>query len=592
VVAPVTSQSWRPLLIALASVVVYCNSFSGPFVFDDRGTIVDNTTIESLSSGEVFSAPHETPTAGRPVVNISFALNYAVGGREVAGYHAVNVTIHLLCGLLVFGIARRAQPSGNAALAIALIWTVHPLNSEAVDYLTQRTESVMALFYLLTLYCAIRASGESGTQRRWEVASVLACALGMASKESMVTAPLAVLLYDRAFLFASFSEAIRRRSRLYAGLVLTWPVLGWLVWSAPRDLSAGLSAHDADAWTYLLNQAVMITRYLRLAAWPPDLVLYYGWPLPLALRDVLPQAFLVATLIGVAAFALWRHPRAGFLCAWFFLVLAPTSSVMPIATEVGAERRMYLALIPIVALAVLGFRRVVRVPWVRAATLVVTASLLGAGTLARNREYRSSLRLAETTLERWPTPAAHSMLGTELAAAGRLGEAERHLREAAPIHPPARYYLGSVLADQGHHTEAIGQLQSFIESQPPALDQVHLARALLGRSLLREGRVEEAAAQYRTVLANDPDDLQAMVQLAQIHLRRQQFEEAIPLFRKVLSARPADPSTLGGLGIALASTGRLDEAIEVFRRALELDPQNEPAQRNLERALSLKGNRR
>ena len=224
--------------------------------------------------------------------------------------------------------------------------------------------------------------------------------------------------------------------------------------------------------------------------------------------------------------------------------------------------------------------------------MTVVALLCGAGTLARNEEYRSSLRLAETTFERWPTPAAHSMLGTELAAAGRFPE-----RSAIFVKPPRSIRRlattsGRCWRIQGRHAEAIDQLRSFIDSQPPELDQVQIARALLARSLMKQERIEEAGVQYRTMIAADPDDLQAVVQLAQIHLRQQRFEEAIPLFRKVLAARPADPSTLGGLGIALASTGQLDEAIEVFRRALDLDPENQHAQQNLERALSLKRTRR
>jgi len=582
-------RRWWPLaVIACAAILVYSNSLSGPFIFDDRGTIIDNPTIERLSSREVLAAPHETPTAGRPVVNVSFALNYASAGRDVTGYHAVNIAIHLLCGLLVYGLARRAQPSANAALAIGLIWTVHPLNTEAVDYVTQRTESLMALFYLLTLYCAVRAFQQPRIRSRWEAASIAACVLGMASKESMVTAPLALVLYDRIFLFGSLREAIRERARLYSGLALTWLVLGGLMWTAPRNLSAGLSAHDADSWTYLMNQAVMITRYLWLSVWPRDLVLYYGWPLPLAPHDILPQALLLAALLGLTIYALWRHPRAGFLCAWFFLALAPTSSFMPIATEAGAERRMYLPLIPLIALAVIALRRAVQSPRLRMAALTVVTLSLCAGTLARNIDYQSSLRLAETTFERWPTPAAHSMLGTELAAAGRLPEAERHLREAAAVHPPARYYLGTVLSAEGRHPEAIDQLRSFIDSQPATLDQVHLARALLADSLMKDGRAGEAASQYRVMLTTHPDDVQAMVMLGQIDLREQRFGEAVELFRKVLDGRPADASTLGSLGIALASSGRLDEAIEVFRQAAELDPQNAGAQRNLARALALR----
>ena len=181
----------RVLLILAAGALAYGGGLSAPFVFDDRGTIIDNHTIEDLGSRAVLSAPHETPTAGRPVANVSFALNYAFGGRDVRGYHAVNIAIHLLCGAVIFGIVRRAQPSANSALAIAAIWTLHPLNSEAVNYVTQRTESLMALFYLLTLYCAVRAHQSKAARGRWEVAAITACALGMGSKEAMATAPVA-----------------------------------------------------------------------------------------------------------------------------------------------------------------------------------------------------------------------------------------------------------------------------------------------------------------------------------------------------------------------------------------------------------------
>jgi len=580
---------WRPAIIALAAALVYSNSLTGPFIFDDRGTIVDNRTIEALGSRAVLSAPHETPTAGRPVVNVSFALNYAFGGRDVTGYHVVNIAIHLLCALVVFAVARRAQPSVNAAFAIALIWAVHPLNTEAVNYVTQRTELLMALSYLLTLYGAIRAHQARRGSGRWEASAVAACALGMASKESMVTAPLAVLLYDRVFLFGSIREAVRARALLYAGLAATWLVLGALMLSAPRNLSAGFGAHDADVWTYLLNQTMMIVRYLRLAVWPRDLVLYYGWPLPLTFSAVLPQAALIVALLALTAFTLMRHPRLGFLGACFFLTLAPTSSFVPIATEVGAERRMYLPLIPLVALAVTAWRALTPSPRLRAAALALITLLLGAGTFVRNAEYQSSLRLAETTVERWPTPGAQAMLGTELAAAGRLPDAERHLREAAATHPPARYYLGTVLAARGQRAEAINHFESFIADQPPQLDQVHLARGLLADALTKERRQGEAAAQYRAMLAAHPDDDQAMVLLAQILLEQQRFEEASALLRKAVVARPTDDSALVSLGIALASSGRLDEAIDAFRRAVDLDPENRAARQNLTRALAMRG---
>jgi protein O-mannosyl-transferase len=580
---------WPHLLIAASIALVYANSLRGPLVFDDRATIIDNDTIEDLGTIRVLQPPNETSVAGRPVANLSFAINYAFGGRNVIGYHAVNIAIHLLCALAIFGIARRLVPP-EAALAMALLWGLHPLASEAVDYLTQRTESLMALCYLTTLYCAVRAAERPERAVRWNIAAVAACALGMGTKETMVTAPLAVVLFDRVYLFPSFTDALRRRAVLYAGLAATWLLLAAAIWHSPRGLSAGFGAYDANVATYLLNQAVMIVRYLRLAVWPSALVLYYGWPLPLTVRDVVPQLFAVAALIACAAWALWRFPRVGFLGVFFFLALAPTSSIVPIATEVGAERRMYLPLVAIVALAVIGVRRFVPAPRVRQAALAVVAVALGAVTAARNAEYRSSLRLAEATADRWPSPAADSMFGVELAAAGRLPEAETRLRAAAAAgYPPARYYLGTVLVAEHRPAEAVDPLRSFIESQPPELEQVRLARTELAIAYRDDGRDADAAAAYRAVLKATPGDTEAMVQLSQILLKHERFAEAIPVLQQLTVQQPGNAWGFGGLGIALASAGRIDAAIDAFRHQVDLDPGNEHARQNLARAVSMRG---
>ena len=144
---------WRVAVITLAVVLTYANSLHGPFILDDNAAIVQNEQIRELSRpGAVLLPESESPVAGRPLVNLSFALNYAAGGLNVVGYHAVNVALHVVCGLLVFGVIRRTLElprvrqyfdgnSINIAFAAALLWAVHPLNSEVVDYLTQRSES-------------------------------------------------------------------------------------------------------------------------------------------------------------------------------------------------------------------------------------------------------------------------------------------------------------------------------------------------------------------------------------------------------------------------------------------------------------------
>jgi Flp pilus assembly protein TadD len=602
---------WALLAIAVAVTLAYSTSFWHPFIFDDFGAIARNPSIRDLRSLRlVVAPPRESPVAGRPLVNLSFAINYAIGGLDVRGYHIGNLTLHLLCAFLIFGLVRRTleRPALNAsvgrrswgiALAVALVWSVHPLASEVVDYLTQRTESMMAVCYLATLYASLRAL-DATRRGRWPVAAVVACACGMACKESMVTAPLMVALYDRIFVFDSMAEAWRSRWRLYAALAATWLILAVLMASSPRTSSAGFASAPTSVSIYLLNQFVMVTRYLRLAVWPQSLVLYYGWPRPLTIAEVWPYALLLASLVAVAVVVSIRRPRFGFLVTWVIVTLAPSSSVVPIGSEVGAERRMYLPLIALVTMAVIGWvvlwdrldgpspsgrsllgRRRMAVSIV---TLGFVTAGLGAATFARTAEYASGLTIARTILARWPSPAAEYLVGTELATAGRHDEAISHLRSAVAGTPPARYNLGSELFATGRYDESIAELRTFVHDEP-GLDSTLAARLLIGRALEATGRRPEAITQFREVVAASPGDADAQGLLAVALVSGQAFNEAIGHYRAFLAARPADGRGWTGLGISLAATGQTREAIAAFRQAAALDPHNGHFQVNLAGAL-------
>jgi hypothetical protein len=440
----------RAALIVLAAVLVYINSLSAPFIFDDQYSIVENPQIRSIASAR--SQPANTPLAGRPVAGVSFALNFATSELDPAAYRATNIFIHIVCALLLFGIVRRtlelpslSQAWGSdvpdLAAAAALLWAVHPLTTDAVTYITQRTESLMALFYLLTLYASIRAYA-SRRPFAWYALATGACALGMGSKESMVTAPLTVALYDRIFVFRSLRDTFRHRWPLYLGLSATWLFLAAQVAATPRANSAGFTT-NVSVWTYLLNQAAVIVRYLRLVFWPVDLVINYGQPVAYTLREVLPQAVVVMALLSLTVAAFRWNTSLAFLGAWFFITLAPTSSVLPIATEVAAERRMYLPLMAVITAIVMtlyGSTRL-RQHVSRAVTAVAVAAIgvaLGAGTIRRNAEHQSWLTLARTTLDRWPSDAAYAGVGSELARLRQDEEALPLLRIAARRRGAAR----------------------------------------------------------------------------------------------------------------------------------------------------------
>ena len=310
---------WRIAVIVAAVLVAYSNSLQGPFILDDQGSVVQNPEIRDLARlDRVLMPGPNSPVAGRPLVSLSFALNYAAGGLDVTGYHLVNLACHLGCALLLFGLVRRTlelpsvqgrigYAAPDLALAAAVLWSVHPLNSEVVNYVTQRTESMMALCLLVTLYAAIRSHAAAAW--RWHALAIAACLLGTVCKETIAVAPLLVMLYDRCFLFDSWREAWRARDRLYLGLAASWFVLGGLVLSGPRAAVGGFNA-GVSVWTYLLNQAAVIVDYLRLSFWPTRLVVFYGWPEMLTLGEVWWQAAVVVGLLVLTLAALARAPSA------------------------------------------------------------------------------------------------------------------------------------------------------------------------------------------------------------------------------------------------------------------------------------------
>ncbi len=334
-------------LIVLATVAAFSSSFAGPFVFDDQTSVVDNPTIHHLwVIWQPLCPPrHGETVTGRPLLNLSFAINYAISGCKVWSYHVANLAIHILGALLLFGILRRTLllPTmrdrwGAAALplafVVALLWAIHPLQTESVTYIVQRAESLVGLFYFLTLYLFIRGASVAGSGVRgqgrililppvaWYAGSVLACLLGMASKEVMISAPLVVLLYDRTFCAGSFREAWRRRYGFYLALAGTWLLLGWLVLSTSTlGTAIGPGTQQFTWWSYLLTQPGVIVHYLRLAVWPSELCLDYDWPPASTVAEVLLPATVVAGLFAATVWALLKRSAWGFFGAWFFAVL-------------------------------------------------------------------------------------------------------------------------------------------------------------------------------------------------------------------------------------------------------------------------------
>ena len=513
--------------------LAYANALSGPFVLDDQDTIVLNEQIRQLSPSVVLFPAVELPVAGRPAVNVSFALNYAFGGLDVRGYHVVNVAIHIACALLLFGIVRRTLglPALRDRFAarsadLAVRRRPHLDGPSAADrcgrlrHAANRADARPVLSAdALREHPVGPAAGAAGSRQwkpdstddstGWLVVAVISCVLGMASKESMVTAPFMVLVYDRVFVFDTLKEAWRRRWPFYVSLAATWIVLAALIWSGPRFRSAGFSA-GVSPWTYLLNQARMIVRYLRLAVWPSGLVVDYGVPRALTVGDVAPYGALVLTLaaldgLGARPDADGRIPRP--------LVLHDAlADVERRADRDGSGRRAANVSCrsrrswswPSSGLRGCwsdGLEAGARFdeatagrsdgPCAHRAGVVVLAVVviaLAAGTWSRNREYASAVSLARTTLERWPNPRARHSLGVALLAEGQREAGITELRQAVSDDPAAHYTLGVALFQDGKLDEAVQHLREFLARESLRIE-VPVAHELVGAHLEDAGTV-------------------------------------------------------------------------------------------------------
>lgn len=589
-------------LILVCGLAAYSNGFADRFVgLDGKESIRDNPHIrqlwplsEALSLPLCVSSivPEQHPTvACRPTFSLVLALTHHVFGLQPSAYFGVNLAIHLTAALVLFAIIRRtlrrqrldAIRSHRLALAAALIWLLHPLQTESVTYVVQACETLMGLMLLGALYCAIR--GLDGDHRRWwQAGAVAACALSIGSKPTAIVAPLLVLLYDH--IFVSASARPRYRPGLYA--VMT-AIAALAVLALP--VSGIVTAEKTFA--YAITQPGVILHYLRLSLWPDDLFLYINTKLFAV--DSLAQALLPAlVLVGLFAATLWgiaRRQWFGFLGGWFFLTLAPTSSLIPITDRIQ-EHRMYLPLAAVAVLAVIGgdaLLRAVLTPRfserVRTAAsiglLAVVALGLGARTYARNWDYHHEFTMVHPAdlHEDYTILADHyltqdALLETEARNARlTLSAPDQAVGDVVFAH----FVLGLAAYRKDELQEAASELERALRGDPGfAYGHYHL-----GRVLRRQGNPTGAVESLREAIRLEPGLVYAYKELALALKEEGDSAGAIQILEQALRVQPRFGEGHYELGIIALERGDPDAAAEQFRQALRDQPDLAEAQYEL-----------
>lgn len=577
-------------LLVAAVCLAYVNSFQGVFVMDDHESILANPTIRTVSWASLQPAGGTGFTVeARPILNLTLALNYAISGTNPWSYHATNLLIHALAALALFGWLRGilgrtgARRADEVAFMVALLWALHPLQTESVTYVVQRTESLMGFFFLATLYCQLRGMTAATGGHAWLASAVVLCALGMGTKEVMVSAPVLALLVDRTLFAGSFAEAWRQRRWFYAMLFSTWLVLAALQ-IGHLDRGGTIGSDTGIAWwQYLFCQARAILHYVRLAIWPHPLVFDYGSDI-VTFGQIWLHGVIVTALVVVTFIALWRRSGLGLVGAWFFFILAPTSSVVGGSRQMLAEHRMYLPLAAVVVLVVAGAYRYLdrRVARVACCLLAVVA---GFATIHRNADYHSELALyADNHRKRPESPYSRYNYAYALQQAGRTDEAVALYYGALQLKPDlvsARDDLANLLAKlPGREEEALGHFEALLRLKP----HFAVAHNNAGVLLLRmPGRREDAIRHFETALQLKSTHPEAHLNLAHaLAGLPHRANEALAHFQAAVQQKPDYAEAHTALGLILSRTpGRQAEAIAHFETALRLNAADADTRHNL-----------
>jgi tetratricopeptide (TPR) repeat protein len=592
--APRASRAWLHLaVVALAALAAYSNSFAVPFQFDDGRSIVENPAVRSL--GAFLAAPWTTE---RPLGQLTFALNGSLGGQSVFGYHAVNLAIHVAAAAVVYFltllVARLAQPTvpalarraHQAALIAALLFALHPIQTQAVTYVVQRFASLAALLYA----GAVLAHGHAvldGTSRLRRGPYLLALLLGAASllvKENAASLPFAVALWDLCFVRGRWRERIAR--------VLPFLVVTLALSLALLDPRSAMAKMDGDyalvaagsagspRWTYLVTQTTVLVTYLRLLVLPIAQNLDYDLPIRTSLLDptVLLALAILVVVLGLPAVAAWRtRARSGlarillFAIGWFFVALSIESSVFPLS-DVIAEHRLYL---PLVGLSIalgcgasvlidrLGRPRVLAI-----AGLAAWLATLGGATWTRNQIWRDPMTLWSDVTSRspaksrpfvWlaklyvdrqdyptaiallraatasprPLPEAWINLGASLVTIGRPREGmEAYRRALAMLDGPSEGPRGALERAIRGLEEADSECGSLAldAGREPSLE----ARRRLASCRMRTRDVASAVAEWERLLRDDPGDAVSAYNIGDGYARMMEPRRAAEGFRRFL----------------------------------------------------------
>jgi protein O-mannosyl-transferase len=626
------SQQKRSALVGcilLLAFLVYANTVTNGFVYDDHSQIEQNPYVHSFDYlGKIFGTPvlsyqgiQGAPNYYRPLMMFAFLIEYHLFGVVPYGYHLINIILHCIVVWLVYELSAELTSDAGLGLIAAFIFALYPAHTESVAWVAGLTDIELTVFYLLTFWLFLRQGKERGHSLIWlRCAMLLSFAFALLSKEQAVTLPVLAFFYEHFYRSDRQQTKIGKKIARYAGLWLTT-----LAYFVVRALAVGalgpvLQHKEITRGETFLTAFALFGQYVRKLLWPTPLIAFYPFQKSASIADGAVVFGLLASLISIVVFVLlWKRARIySFAVLWTFLCLAPVLDARWMAVNVFAERYLYL---PSVAFF-LSFAGVIVWLWRKSTrwqhatrSLLVAAcaalALVGAhNTVARNRDWKDDRTLILQTLSVRPDSAnMRCDLGLMNWREGDHAEAERQWHLALtyrPDTPEALSDLGYAMLEEKRYNEALAYLNRVIELKPRfATPHIHRARVYaalgqsaqaeaefrqaleiypmnpatrnaLGQFYLSQGRVSDAKEQFLTVIKIMPD-VEAWSGLGQVYDDESAYEKGEDAWRHVLAFEQFSQRAHLSLGRIYLAKGRVADAQREFQACLLMDPNDAEA---------------
>jgi tetratricopeptide (TPR) repeat protein len=582
--------------IALLGIVLYFGIFNAPFIYDDKSSITENERTKD------FSFAIRNISDRRYIGSLSFALNYRFGGLRTYGYHLVNIIIHIANTFLIYAIViLLPRPPGRGAMrsstvfiafASAFIFLAHPVQTQAVSYISQRYTSLATFFYLLSFAFFFRArtiqEAPFSSARDASMISGACLALSFISalcalktKETAATLPFMVIAAE-FFFFGAGNK--KRATLIFLAAMLALPILVYVVPAffsgnaAPVEVTAHIDAISKETGKitraeYMVTQIRVIVTYLRLLFFPVNQTLDYDYPMYRSLlsADVLASAALLLLLIIGIVFLFRKHRVASFGVLWFFIALSVESSIIPIR-DVIYEHRLYLPSAGLFMAGAATVDRVLKSEKAKIGLAVVLVLLLSLATASRNVVWSDPERLWSDVARKAPAnERAHNNLGVVYKERKEYDKAEEQFIEAVEIdknYMPPYYNLGDIEYRRENYEQALNYLEQALEMSSDPQFRLEILNKL-GRTYGAMGQFDKAIETFSKGLELFPSSFVLMNNLGVQYIKADKPDLAIELYERALQKRP-DYSMYLNLSVAYSRKGDEQKSMQIRQKAEQL----------------------